>query len=335
MALKIGFIGVGSIAQAHMANVTARERTRITAVCDVNEEVARAVAEEREATPYTNHQEMLEAEELDAAYVCVPPACHASIELDLVESRTPFCVQKPVNLDLQAAARVANAVRNKGLVTSVGYQVRYAPQAQEAVQFLSGRHISLVEGWLVGGLPPTPWWRRKAISGGQIVEQSTHIYDLARFIAGEVVQVAALGTTGAFPEIKDYDIEDASVALLQFESGAVGHITTACILGEGGAPRSGLSFDGRGFTVKVTYSSLAVHTADGTREEDYAGSLGPALQNLDSAFLNAVETGDTSDIVSDYESGLKSLALGIAANESLEKGGAPVSPAELLKAAGF
>ena len=313
----------------------ARPDTKITAVCDVDEGRAQAAAEQFGAAPYTDHRQMLDKEDLDAAYVCVPPAAHGGIELDLAERGVPFCLEKPVNIALEPAARAARVVRDKGLVTSVGYQVRYAVQVQTTREFLASRKITLVEGWFVGGMPGVPWWRQKALSGGQAVEQTTHIYDLARYLAGEVATVCAFGSTGAMTDIENYDVEDASVGLLEFESGAVGHITSACVLTDGGLRRSGLKFDGRGFTVDLTYGSLAIHTAEGVREEDHTGALKPAKKVLNDAFLSAIETGDSSRILSSYEDGVKSLAVSLAVNESLANGGRPVEPAALLKAAGL
>lgn len=333
MPLNVGFIGVGGIAQAHMPNVAEREDTSVSAVCDIDQARAQEAADKFGAAPYTDYREMIDSAGVGACYVCLPPAAHGTIELDLAERGIPFCIEKPVNLDVETAVRVAQAVREKNLVTSVGYQVRYAPQVDVAAEFLGERQITLVEGWFVGGMPPVPWWRRKAISGGQAVEQTTHIFDLARRLAGEVRTVCAFGSTGAMTDVEGYDIDDASVALLQFESGAVGHICSACVLNKAGAPHVGLRFDGRDCTVEVSYGALKIVSAEGTDARDYAGALGPAMKDLDWTFLAAVESGDTSKIRSTYEDGLKSAAVSLAANVSMGAGGKPVSPAELLKSA--
>jgi len=334
MGLKVGFIGVGGIAQAHIPSVAAHEDTKIVAVCDLNEERANETAQKLDAKPYLDYKDMLAGEKLDAAYVCLPPAAHGSIELDLAAHDMPFCIEKPVNADVKVGAAVARAVQEKGLVTSVGYQVRYAPQVQTATEFLASHPISMVEGWFVGGMPGTPWWRQKAVSGGQAVEQTTHIFDLARRLAGEVAQVCAFGSTGAMTDIDNYDIEDATIALIQFESGAVGHICSACVLSGGGEPHVGLRFDGRDYTVHFTYQSLAIITADGREEYDHPGALGPAMAQLDHTFLSAVTSGDTSGIQCDYVEGLRSAAVSLALNASIEEGGAPVSPADLIEDAG-
>ena len=335
MATSVGFIGVGGIAAAHMPNVAGREDTRISAVCDIDRSRAEAAAQKWGATAYTDYREMIDKEDLDAVYVCLWPCAHGTIELDLCERGIPFLTEKPVNLDLAAAVRAARAVGEKKLVTAVGYQVRYAPHVQRAREFLAGRKIALVEGWFVGGLPPPLWWPQKKFSGGQAVEQTTHIYDLARFLAGEVAMVCAFGSTGSMTDIQDYDVEDASVGLLEFESGACGHVTSACVHTDGGLSRTGLKFDGRSFTVDLTYVSLAIHTSEGSREEDHAGALTPAMQRLDHTFLTAAQTGDASQVLSSYEDGVRSVAVSLAVSESMAAGGKPVRPADLLKAAGM
>ncbi|MFP4029032.1 MAG: Gfo/Idh/MocA family protein [Candidatus Brocadiia bacterium] len=334
MTTKVGFIGAGGIAGAHMPNVDARDDTEITAICDINESTAQDVAEQFDATPYTDYKAMLGAEDLDAAYVCLPPAAHGTIEMDLVEAGLPFMIEKPIHLDLEQAVSVAKAVEDNNLVTCVGYQARYAPQTDKTVSYVAEHPATLVEGWFVGGMPGTAWWRQKDISGGQAVEQTTHIFDLSRRIVGDVESVCAYGSTGAMGDIENYDIEDASIALLKFESGAVGHICSACVLNDGGMRQVGLKIHGRDYSVDYTYSSLALDSADEEWDEDYSGALGPAMKELDWTFLEAAETGDGSEIRCDYGEGLKSLALCLAVNRSMETGES-VSPAEMLAEAGM
>jgi len=330
MALKVGFIGAGGIAGAHMPSVAEHKDTKIVAMCDVNGQRAEEAAKKYGSKAYTDYVEMLKSQRLDAAYVCLPPASHGRIELDLARRNIPFCVEKPVNIDPKAGVKVAKAVRRKGLVTSVGYQVRYAPQVQKAADFLKAHPVTLVEGWFVGGMPGTPWWRQRAISGGQALEQTTHIFDLARLLGGEVAEVCAYGAVGAMKDIENYDIEDATIALLKFESGAIGHICSACVLNKGGAPHVGLRFDGRDYTVELTYGSLKISAPQGACDEPYPGVLGPAMKELDNTFLSAVESGDASKIKCDYVGGLRSAAISMAVNESLAKG-KPISLAKLLK----
>src|SRR5579872_1214737 len=199
--MKIGFIGVGGVAQPHLQNLSAMEGVSIHSVCDILEERARTVAEKYRAKPYTDYHEILRSETLDACYVCVIPAAHANIEVDLANARLPFYAEKPVHLDLDACQRVIDALEKTGTINSVGYHWRYTSAAKAAKEFVSTRKVSLVEGWWYGGMPGAPWWRQMKLSGGQLVEQSTHIVDMARYLAGEVQTVYGVGTTGAMAEV--------------------------------------------------------------------------------------------------------------------------------------
>jgi predicted dehydrogenase len=331
---KVAFIGAGNIARSHMPSVSDRDASRIAAVCDVDEDRAREVAETYDARPYTDQTEMLDQTDPDAVYVCIPPFAHGDIELELAERNIPFCVEKPVHLDLRRAVQVAEAVRASDLVTSVGYQVRYAPQIGEVLGFLQSRDVSLVQGWFIGGLPPTPWWRRKERSGGQIVEQATHTVDLMRMLAGEIDRVHAVASTGAMTDIASYDVEDATVAALQFDSGAAGQVSTACVLCDGGSPRVGLRLDGRDYTVDLTYTSLSISSTDTEFSHDYPDALPNAMRDLDNAFLDAVADEEAAPIRSTYGDAVRSLAVSLAINQSL-KTGQPVRPDDLLQDAGM
>jgi len=328
MAVQVGFVGAGGIARAHLANLRQLDGVAVRAVSDVDTGRAEEVAAEWGAKAYADCVDMLERERLDAVYVCLPPAAHGSLEMALADLGLPFYVEKPIHLDLVVAAQVECMVREKGLVTSVGYQLRYSDAVAAAREQLTDRQLALAQGFYIGGLPGAPWWRRKAQSGGQVVEQATHIYDLLRYLAGEVETVYAVASTGAMTDVEGYDLEDASVAMLEFSNGAVGHVVSACVLTGGGEPHVGLRFDGRAFTIKLAGSTLDVADERERRSESFPQPPGDWMLRADSAFIEAVR-GRNSAIRSDYADGLRTLALTLAVNKSLETR----EPAELLLAA--
>ena len=86
-------------------------------------------------------------------------------------------------------------------------------------------------GYWMGGMPGVPWWRVRAESGGQHVEQTTHIFDLCRYLVGsDVVAVHGFAGQGSMTDVPNYDVDDMSVVNLKFASGAVANITSACML---------------------------------------------------------------------------------------------------------
>lgn len=315
MALNIGFIGLGLINSRHLENIARMSDARVAAVCDVIKEKADAVGKQYGATPYTDHKQMLEREKLDALYIAIPPNCHTDQELDAIEHGIPFLVEKPVTLDLELGRRIAAAVTKKGLITACGYHFRYNSLVDIIRRKLEGREVGLVLGWWMGGLWIPVWWRIKEQSGGQLVEQCTHMVDLSRYLVGDVKSVYALASHGLVTDVESYTLDDASTVNLKYKSGAVGNITSTAILEKG--HRTGLTLVGRRFVADFTPSLLRV--TEGKVITEYALE-GDPLVTEDETFTKAVRTGDPSAIRSPYADALKTTEVTLAANRSMETG---------------
>jgi len=123
--VKIGFIGCGGNAGGHMRTLMNMEDVRIVATCDIVEELAARAAEQCNAQAYTNHKAMLERDDLDGIYISIPVFAHGQPELDTIQRGLPFFVEKPVAINMETAKIVESAVSNSGIITCVGYQLRY------------------------------------------------------------------------------------------------------------------------------------------------------------------------------------------------------------------
>ncbi|HEX8550659.1 MAG TPA: Gfo/Idh/MocA family oxidoreductase [Abditibacteriaceae bacterium] len=318
--MNIGFIGVGGVAQAHLGNLQKMKNVVIASVCDVDGERAQKAADTYGADCYEDYREMLNGEKLDAVYVCVIPGAHGNIELDLAKAGIPFFSEKPVGLDLNTCAKTIEAIEKTNCINAVGYHWRYRAGVQAARRFMEKHPISVVEGAWYGGFVGVPWWRQMSLSGGQIVEQSTHVFDLARYLAGEVHTVTAIGATGAMKDVSNYDIHDASIALLQFDSGAIGHITTGCLADN---PNAGsqveIAFKGLGWQARVA-NDVTLGDKKGLKTVPEVQSWQEQLGNGDKIFLNAIKNNSMDKVLSDYRSGAQTLAVTLAANQSIESG---------------
>ena len=223
--IKIGFIGCGGNANGHMNQLAGIEGARVVAVCDLQAERAQSAAEKHNADPYTAHQALLERDDLDAVYLSLPVFAHGQPELDVIERGLPFLVEKPVAINMDIAREVETAVANAGLITCVGYQLRYLGSTKITQQILQGRTINMIVGkyWCsTGHGDPNAWLRQMGKSGGQLVEQATHTIDMMRYMGGEVETVYAMQANRL---LKETDCPDANSVSLQFASGAVGSLT--------------------------------------------------------------------------------------------------------------
>ena len=318
--LKVGFIGAGGNAQAHMANIAKMRGAKLSAICDLVPERATEVASKYDAAAFTNYKSMLQEADLDAVYVCVIPAAHKTIELDLAAAKLPFYCEKPVHLSLKSAEQVLRAVEKAKVVTSVGYHWRYQGGIEAAKKFVAKRKTTLIDGAWYGSMPGVPWWRQMKLSGGQIVEQTTHVFDCARHLAGEVVRVHAIATTGAMTNVENFSVHDASVVSLEFESGAVGVISSGCVA-DGVGTRVELTLKGRGWSATVNSSGQGIlNDGKNVKQVETKMKLANGFGVADMAFINAVKTGDASKVQSSYAQGLQTLAVTLAANKSIRSG---------------
>jgi myo-inositol 2-dehydrogenase / D-chiro-inositol 1-dehydrogenase len=312
--IRVGFIGCGGIAQGHLRALHENPRACVVAVCDVNRPAAERAAERFEAEVYTAHQAMIDHADLNAVYLCLPPFAHGEIELAVIERRLPFFVQKPVALDMKTAREIAAAARKKGLVSCVGYQLRYCGSTDAAREVLAGRTVGLATGyyWCGSGRSRGHWLVERAKSGGQLVEQATHTVDMLRYLIGEVRTVYALQDRRV---LHDIDCPDVNALALRFENGAVGTFTATWALDGSDWALSNvceITFDDS--RLSWSPAGLTVTRGGETREEQRPDG------SIDAAFIEAVRARDPSLVRSNYDDAVRTLAVTLAADESARNG---------------
>jgi myo-inositol 2-dehydrogenase/D-chiro-inositol 1-dehydrogenase len=313
MPIRIGFVGIGWIAGTHMDALSQLEDAQPVAFCDLDSGRAERAAARFGGRAYTDWRAMLDAESLDALYICLPPHGHDGVEIAAAERGIHLFVEKPVARDLDYARRVEEAIHKAGVICSVGYHFRYYGATERAKERLQGLPVLMVKGAWDGGMPTgAPWWRTYAHSGGQLVEQTTHIFDLARYLVGEVVEVFTFSQNNpALLHHPDGDIAVADVVCLKFENGAVGVITNTNGLHAPG--EVGLKVYTPERIVEVSWGRMV--ETEVNRKEEYHSRDNPYLRESE-AFLEAIRTGNRSLIRSDYSDGVRTLAVTLAADEA-------------------
>lgn len=324
MAVRLGFIGMGLIARMHWEHLAKRDDVSIVAFCDIDESRLHPPALEYGAMAFTDYREMLEKAELDAVYICVPPYVDGPLEIDCLEAGRHIFVEKPVALDLETTAKVQAAIDKSGLICSVGYHWRYMGATDLAREMMAGEETGLLVGHWVGGVPGAFWWPQLKLSGGQMTEQCTHILDLARTFGGEVVQVSATGSKGINARIvKDHDIWDTQTACLTFNSGVNATIYTSNIAHH--CPGCGLKIYTPESSFEITevpWSSQLTVRRKGQRMV-YTGQDRGWIEPRhveDNVFIEAVKSGDASNIRCDYADAVRTLAVNIAINKATVTG---------------
>lgn len=259
--LRIGFVGAGGIACRHRDVLKSMEDVRIAAAFDTDEERARTFAEDVGARVFGDWETMLSSGDIDAVFICVPPFAHGPIEAAVIAAGLPFFVEKPVALSLDEAERIASAVEARRLVTGVGYHWRWLDSLGAVEQALGGKRPRLISGYWLDSTPPVEWWWKQDKSGGQMLEQATHIVDLARYLCGDVMTAYGLAEHSDRGSHPGLDVATASTATLGFADGAIGNFAATCLLGWN--HRVGLHLFGDGFAVELTDHDVMIDVGAG------------------------------------------------------------------------
>ena len=312
MTVRVGLVGAGGVGARHARTLAGFDDVELVAVCDPDTAVARALAAEV-GTGTVGDLPGLLAAGVDAVWLCVPPFAHGELERAVIQAGLPFFVEKPLAADLAVAQGVADAVAASGLPTATGYHWRHLDTVDRARSALAGAPVRLVGARWWGTTPPPAWWSRAARSGGQVVEQATHVLDLVRVLAGEVTEVVG----GAAPSTTDgRDVPDATAAVLRFGSGAVGTVSTSCVLP---APTAaGLDLVGDGVVVEFTETGLRVHSRDG---EERTEPTVHARTAVDRAFVDVLAGQSAPPGLVDVAEALRTHRLAVAIAEATRSGG--------------
>src|SRR5262249_62368452 len=136
-----------------------------------------------------------------------------------------------------------------------------------------------------------------------------------RLFAGEIVEVYARYARRALVDVEGVTVPDVQIADFRFASGAIGSVTTSCALTQGGG-RSDLDLILRDAILRYNTQEVRV-VPDGAPQPE---PVTDPIPNIDASFVRAVQTGDASWIRCDYEEGLRTLDVTLAANESARTG---------------
>jgi myo-inositol 2-dehydrogenase / D-chiro-inositol 1-dehydrogenase len=295
--VRIGMVGAGAVAARHVRTLLALDGVEVAAVADPALERARELAAEAGAAAYPDHMELLAAERLDAVYICVPPFGHGAPELAVIDAGLPMFVEKPVAIDEETAATIAERLAGRSLVTCTGYHWRWLDIFDRAAGLLADRPARLVQCSWLDKVPPPRWWPYRDGSGGQTIEQTTHVLDTARGLAGEVVEVHTFGSRAEAADNGNDsarlptgppggDFHEVSAASLRFASGAVGTVASSCLLPR--LHRAGVQVVADGLALELSETELVVE-ADGRRSTWAAGAS--ARPRPDRDFVAAVRGG--------------------------------------------
>ncbi len=125
---RLGIIGLGRFAQLHLDCLRQIPNVKITAICDINTDLVDVTAQDLQCRGYTDVQEMLQLESLDAIDVLTPEAFHYDAVMAGLKAGCHVFVEKPLDIHLAKAAKMLDFAAEKDRLLMVGHVTRFDPR---------------------------------------------------------------------------------------------------------------------------------------------------------------------------------------------------------------
>jgi myo-inositol 2-dehydrogenase / D-chiro-inositol 1-dehydrogenase len=212
--LEVGVIGAGYIGGVHAAILARDERVKITAVHDLFAGRAEWLARSSGAAVARAAEEVIEAS--DAIYITTPNTKHTELALAAIDAGKHVFCEKPLATNVDDAREVLQSASQAGAVFQVGHNRRFAPVYVMLKQMISeGRaqhsaHVKMNRGELINPV----WVADPQVTGGFLYETTIHMFDMMRFLFGEIARLDAMGSSHEYPEPDDFS------CLLGFANGS-------------------------------------------------------------------------------------------------------------------
>lgn len=234
--LKVGVVGLGWVAGAHIETFRNIDGADVTAVC-TRRHVDEAELAKQFGIPvkmYRNYDEMLNDPSLDVIDICTPHSLHPGQAIAAAQAGKHLLIEKPIALTYEDTKAVGAAVRKAGVKTCVCFELRFSGQGMAIRSMLDqGLVGSVYYGEVDYYHGIGPWYKqfswniKKAMGGSSLLTAGCHALDLLLwYMDGPVEEVSSYSTKTTSPDFRDYEYDTTSVTLLKFEDGRVGKVAS-------------------------------------------------------------------------------------------------------------
>ncbi len=232
-------VGTGNIAPAHVEGLLAfKERCKIVALCDIYPQKAEAMKEKYglDCAVFSDHKEMLASGiRIDLVHVCTPPYVHCEIAINSMDAGCNVVVEKPMATCLAECDRMLEAEERNRVTMACIAQNRFRNSIYRlkkvADSGLAGKLcLAQVESaWWRGHCYYDLWWRGtwEKEGGGPTLNHAVHHIDMLNWLEGRLpCRVMAMLANVMHDNA---EVEDLSLACLQYEDGSLAQITSSVV----------------------------------------------------------------------------------------------------------
>lgn len=227
--VHFGILGCGMIARFHAAALLSLENAALVGVADAAPQFAESFAQQYGIKAYASYEDMLADPDIDAVCICTPSGFHAPNALQALQAKKHVVLEKPMAFTAKETRQLEEAAEKSGCVLTVICQLRFSKDVQKIRKLLAENAFGklvfcdlYMKYWRDPAYYASSNWKgtRKFDGGGALMNQGIHGVDLLLYLAGDAKVLCAKNKT----HFHNIEVEDLSVAMLEFENGAMGVI---------------------------------------------------------------------------------------------------------------
>jgi UDP-N-acetyl-2-amino-2-deoxyglucuronate dehydrogenase len=311
--IKVGIIGYGWVAGAHISAINATRQAEVRAVYSSRELNSTELSAKHgtQITAFDCLDQLLNSD-VDVVSVCSYPNEHARQVVAAAKAGKHLIIEKPLGLNLKDLRKIQEAVKAAGVKTCVCFECRYSSQflATKAVidrGLLGKLHYGEVDYY--HGIGPWygqyRWNTRKDAGGSSLLSAGCHAMDALLLCMGsEVESVSSASAQSANPDFARYEYPTTSVTIVRFKDGRVGKTASVidCLQpyyfhvhlvgSEGSLLDNKFHSTGLGGLNKASWSELSMKLLDSGDVSDHP------YQTQFQAFFDALEAGKEMPLTS-------------------------------------
>ena len=212
--LNISIIGCGRMGRERARSIHALGH-RIKYVFDTDSDRAKDFASEYKAQMVPDARACLDR--VESLFLCTPPGLRNGLDVAAISCGIPVYVEKPIAISLEQAAPALAQLEKTPVRNGVGYMNRYRRSVRLAREVLQSAEIIGFSAHWISRRYNVPWWTDSKLSGGPHNEQATHLFDLCRYLCGEISRIETI-----------FNGSSQAATILRLESGAPGTLFYSC-----------------------------------------------------------------------------------------------------------
>jgi len=195
--LNVAVVGCGFVANDHLSAWKKTKLGRVMAICDLNEALAKRMAEIwRIPKYYTSISDLIENNHLDVIDICTPPQTHASQAVQAMKAGFHVLLEKPMTMTVKDAEGIVKCEETSGMKAGVVHNWLFEPPIIRATKMVGEKRIDEVISLDIEVLSTKydsmamnqNHWCHK-LPGGRFSEMLAHPIYLCRHFLGDEIEV--------------------------------------------------------------------------------------------------------------------------------------------------